>query len=354
MGDAVGGDYDVVVVGGGPAGLQAALVLARRLRRVLVLDANRPRHAATLEAHGFLTRDNIAPNALRAAGRESVTAYEDAEVHFAHVRAVRRIGSGATGADDAVPDADLRFEIDARGLRGAPDRHVRAAAVVVATGLREILPDAAGLRAYYGTGIHSCVTCDAWNERGGRIAVFGGPDAASDVLRSARRLVRFASRLTVVVEARVGAGVDSRTDSGVRPDEDACAEALRRAGAVIVRGRVVEAVGERAALTGVRIERTDGSRIVVGVDAAFVAPRYEPVLDALDGALRADAGVGVPATGAGSVPAVDASGRTRIPGLYVTGELLAPGPQLLVIAAGNGARTALAVADDLDGVIAAG
>ena len=301
--------YEVVVIGGGPAGLQAALILARQLRRVLVLDGNRPRHSATLEAHGFLSRDNIPPNELRAAGRESVEQYETAEIQFAQVTRVQRDGEG--------------FIVEARGVRGSRARRVKAERIILATGLKEHFPELPMLRAFYGTHIHSCVVCDAWGKRDSRIAVFGVPEASTLAYRAAQL-------------SRIGSHVTLFASEEQVPEADA--ERLRELGVVIDRRELEDAVGEKATLTGIRVAGGE----IVPIDAASVLPGYEAQLSFLDAEIMPDL------TEEGLV-AADSFGRTRIQNLYATGELTAPGPEVLIISAGKGARTAIAAHRDSTG-----
>lgn len=301
--------YEVVVIGGGPSGLQAALILARQWRRVLVLDSNRPRHSATMEAHGFLSRDNIAPNELRAAGRASVEAYANAEVQFAQVTSVTR---GAEG-----------FEVVARGVRGTPNRHVVAERVILATGLRELFPPLPTLRAYYGTHIHSCVVCDAWNKQNARIAVFGVPGAKTLAYRAAQ-LERIGSHVTLF--------------ASVEQVSEQDAARLRERGVVVDRRELDDVVGEKADLVGLRT--VDGE--VTPVEAAFVLPGFSAQLDFLADDLQ-------PERTEDGLVAADNFGRTNVPGLYATGELTAPGPEVLIISAGKGARTAIAAHRDATG-----
>lgn len=301
--------YEVVIIGGGPAGLQAALILARQLRRVLVLDGNRPRHSATLEAHGFLSRDNIPPNELRAAGRESVEQYETAEIQFAQVTRVQRAGTG--------------FIVEARGVRGSRARRVAAERVILATGLKEHFPNLPMLRAFYGTHIHSCVVCDAWGKRDSRIAVFGVPEAGTLAYRAAQ-LSRIGSHVTLFASEQQVTEAD--------------AQRLRELGVVIDRRDLEDAVGERAELTGMRVAGGE----IVPVDAAFVQPGYEAQLSFLDAEI-------MPELTEDGLVAADSFGRTRVQNLYATGELTAPGAEVLIISAGKGARTAIAAHRDATG-----
>ena len=87
-------DTDVVIIGAGPAGLSAALNLARARRRVMLIDSNRPRNSATLFSHGYLTRDGITPHELRHLGRKELTAYSGVEHHLGHVERVSRVDGG--------------------------------------------------------------------------------------------------------------------------------------------------------------------------------------------------------------------------------------------------------------------
>jgi thioredoxin reductase len=300
--------FEVVVVGGGPAGLSAALNLARARRRVLVVDGNRPRHAATLIARGFLTRDGIPPLELRRMGREEVDAYDNASVVFAQVGAVAVEGDG--------------FRVTARGVRGGSDVDVRTDTVLIATGVIETMPGIPSIRAYYGTQLHSCVECDGFEKADKPLALIG---ETHDLAERALLLTQWTDDLVVFTNGTdaVGAG-DERM--------------LARLGVRVERRRIDDVVGERGVMTGVRLE--DGT--VIDRAGGFIRPVWSPALSFADGLDldRDDEGYLV----------TDAQGRTSLPGVYAAGETTAPGPQQLIVAAGSGAVVASAVNRDLIGL----
>lgn len=301
-------EFDVVVVGGGAAGLSAALNLARARRRTLVVDANRPRNAATLRAHGFLTRDGISPLELRALGRAEVSAYQEGAVAMARVESLRRT-------------ADGRFEVAAAAVRGGPDVNAVTPIVLLATGLHETLPDIPNLRGFYGTALHSCFECDGYEKREQALAFIG---ESADLATRAVELCQWTNELTVF---------SNGSDAVTGPEE----RALAARGIRVERRWVVGLEGHHGKMTGIRM--ADGE--LIGLSSGFVRPVWDARLDFLDGfELKRDP--------AGLV-AVDSRGRTSVPGLYAAGDVTAPGPQQLIVAAGEGAHVAAAINRDLIG-----
>jgi len=303
-------EYDVLVVGGGPAGLSAALNLGRSLMRVLVIDADRPRNAATLRSHGFLTRDGIPPQELRRLAREELAAYPNVEVR-SRTRVVTLRTEGGGFAADIGPRM--------------PETTVSARAVLLATGLRETLPEVPNLRGFYGMSLFSCAACDAWELQGRSLALIG---ETPDIADRARLIGRWTESLTVFTN-----GADAVT---------AAQEAeLAAAGIMVRRHPIVELVGDRGRLEAIRL--VDGT--AVAVDGGFVRPEWETTLSFLDGL--------APARDASGHLVTDRSGRTDIPGLYAAGDAAAPGPQQLIVAAGAGARVAAVMVHDSIGVATA-
>ncbi|PZE63702.1 MULTISPECIES: NAD(P)/FAD-dependent oxidoreductase [unclassified Curtobacterium] len=296
--------YDVVVVGAGPAGLSAALNLVRARRTVLLLDANRPRNAATLRSHGFITRDGISPLELRRLGRDEVAGYPEATVTQAVVDRVEHDGEAWR-----VHGTWRGAEVDAT-----------ARAVVLATGLREVFPALPSLRAFYGTDVHSCVECDAYDKAGQPLAFICEADDVVD-----RALL-------------VGAWTDDLVvyTNGVATVSDAGRARLDGAGIRLDDRPLADLEGDRTGMTGVRL--ADGH--VEPRSGAFVRPVWHADLDWVDAELDRDE--------LGLVR-VDRLGRTGAPGLYAVGDITPPGPEQLIVAAGHGASTAAAVHRDLVG-----
>jgi thioredoxin reductase len=288
--------YDVVVVGGGAAGLSAALVLGRARRRVAVVDAGAPRNASASHMQGFLSRDGMAPADLLAAGRAEVTRY------------------GVELVEDEVLaiEPDFLVRLAARGV-------LKARRILIATGVRDELPDIPGVRERWGRDLLHCPYCHGWEVRDQPLGVLGTLSVSGSVEHA--ELVRQWSD-DVAFFAHT---YDLSTD------EEAQLEAR---GVQIVRGEVARLAIEDDRLTGV--ELTDGR--VVARTALFVRPGNV----SHDGLLP---GLGCEADEAGFVT-VDGTGRTSAFGVWAAGNVVDPRAQVIT-AAGAGSAAAIAINADL-------
>lgn len=290
---------DVVIVGGGPAGLSAALVLGRCRRRVLLFDAGKPRNHAAHEMHGFLGRDCSDPAELRREGREQLRRYETVEVRDVAVQDARAVPGG--------------FEVV---LEGGGERF-RCRKLLLATGLKDKLPEIAGLEDLYGRSAHHCPYCDGWEWRDRAIAVYGqgerGKDFALELLGWSRDVVLF-------TDGTAGLSQQDR-------------DQLARNGVLLEERRVAAFEGEEGLLQAVRL--ADGR--AVKRDALFVYTSSEQTCQIASGfGCRFEEGL--VATGGYE--------QTDTPGLYVAGDA-SRNAGLAIVAAAEGARAAFAINTEL-------
>ena len=144
---------DVIIVGAGPAGLSAALILGRCRRRVLMVDTGRPRNASSRAMHGFLSRDGIDPRQLREIARAQLEPYDTVAFEQAEATKARRVRGG--------------FEV-----RMADGRRLRCRKLLLATGVVDYVPDVDGLAPLYGRSVFHCPYCDGWESRDQPLAVY--------------------------------------------------------------------------------------------------------------------------------------------------------------------------------------
>jgi thioredoxin reductase len=156
---------DVVIVGGGPAGLSAALLLGRCRRNVIVIDAGHPRNAAAPHMHGFLSRDGVAPAQLLRIGHAQLRPYETIELRRGTVSAARRAGR--------------LFETALEGGTRLTSRKL-----LLATGVIDTLPEIEGVRRFYGKSVFHCPYCDGWEFRDQPLAVYGKGDKGVGLTRT--------------------------------------------------------------------------------------------------------------------------------------------------------------------------
>lgn len=301
MNEQVNGErrYDVVVVGGGPAGLAAAVTLGRARRTVLVVDDGRPRNAPAAGVHNYLGREGTPPEELLADGRREAAGY-GGEFRTGTVTTAYRDG---TGFRVVLADGG---EVPARRL-------------LVTTGLTDELPDVPGMAQRWGRDVLHCPYCHGWEVRDRPIGVLATGPAG---VHQAMLWRQWSPDVTLFVHAGPG------------PD-DAARERLTARGIVIVEEEVaaLEVTGDR--LTGVRLA---GGRVVPV--AAVVAP---PQTVARAGFL-ADLGVRTDELSmAGSVMGVhvpaEPTGATSVPGVWVAGNVTSPSDTVIASAAA-GVRTA--------------
>jgi thioredoxin reductase len=289
---------DVLIVGGGAAGLSAALVLSRARRTVLVVDSGSPRNAPAAHLQGFLSRDGMPPADLLETGRAEVVGYGGSIV--------------AGTVTELVPCGAKGFQ----ALLGDGQR-VKARRVLVTTGLRDELPDLPGLRDRWAKDVLHCPYCHGWEVRDRPAGVlWHGPETtryAQIVRQWTHDLVLFASEGTLTALDR--------------------SHLVARAVGV-VEGSIDHLVVEDDVLRGVAM--TDGR--VIPRTVLFVPPRFVPHAELL-------VGVGCDLDPDGWVT-TGANGATTVPGLWVAGNVANPRAQVIT-AAGEGSAAAIAINADL-------
>jgi thioredoxin reductase len=292
------GHYDVAVVGGGPAGLSASLVLGRARRSVALIDDGNPRNSSVEAMHGYLTRDGSSPREfLKIASRE-ISGYSTVE-RFA----VRATSAEATGGQFLLRLGDGRELISRR--------------VLLSTGMVDVLPEIGGLADRWGVSVFVCPFCDGWEFRDRRIAVYSAGRRAIDLAKEMRG---WTDRVVACVEC------DDLND-----DDRAW---LAASGTRLVVAKAVRLLGAGRSLS--TIEFAGGSGI--DCDVLFVDATLRQHSDLVKR-------LGCRLAPGGSI-AVGPGGQTSVSGCYGAGDATTDVHQVIVAAA-SGARAGIAITLDL-------
>lgn len=287
---------DVIIVGGGPAGLSAALVLGRCRRRAIVFDAGHPRNEASHALHGYLTRDGTSPAEFLKIGREQLAPYDTIQLQPGKVVAVER--------------GERRFTATMEG-----GEQFSARMLLLATGLVDELPQIEGFRQFYGITAHNCPYCDGWEHRDQPLAVVGGNKDAADL---AIELLLWSKDVVLCTNGAPQCGkevLNSMKHNGVR---------------------IIDAQIARLEGTGKKLERIrfrDGSELAR--NALFFSPgqhQRSHLAEQLgcefcenDGCIQCDE-----------------NAATSVPGVYAAGNA-SRGVQLIIAAAAEGMQAAFAI-----------
>jgi thioredoxin reductase len=292
--------YDVVIVGAGPAGLSAALVLGRCRRTVLICDNGHPRNEASQSMHGYLTRDGIPPLEFLRLGRAELAQYTTVEFRDATVT-------------DARCGPNSRFETTLE-----TGELIESRKLLIATGVRDRLPEIAGIRALYGVSVFHCPYCDGWEVRDAPLAVYGKAEKGYGL---SLELTAWSSDILLC------------TDGPSEIDKDRIAR-LRRNGIEVREEKVRRLEGKDGILQRIVF---DGAPPSERRALFFTTGQYQQ--SAL--AIR----LGCEFNDKGTVR----TGKyetTHLPGLYVAGDA-SRAVQWVVVAASEGAEAAFAINTDL-------
>lgn len=292
--------YDVVIVGGGPAGLSAALMLGRCRRSVLVCDTGRPRNAASSAMHGYLTRDGIPPREFLAIGRRELEQYVTVTFREVEVQA-------------ASCGPDGRFEVTLEG-----GERVTSRKLLLATGVTDNVPGVPGVAELYGRSVFHCPYCDGWEVSGQPLAIYG---------RGARGV-----GLSLTLTAW-SADLVLCTDgpSEIEPDDYA---RLERNGIAVREERIARVEGADGIMTDVVFE--DGERLARR--AMFFTTGQSQ-----QSALAVKLGCELNEKGTVRTGKYES---THLPGLFVCGDA-SRAVQWVIVAASEGAEAAFAINSDL-------
>jgi thioredoxin reductase len=288
---------DVCIIGGGPAGLSAALVLGRCRREVLVVDSGKPRNGASRALHGFLSRDGTSPLELRGLGREQLKTYRTVELR----------------QDVVVTSVERRD--DRFVLTTSDGRRPSSRILLLATGREDLIPTKHGFREYYGRGVYHCPHCDGWEHRDEPLVVYGNGESGFDL---ALTLLVWSRNVTVCTDGPA-------TFSAAQGDR------LKANGVGWREEEVRELRGDDAAEVAAVVFANGRELECAAVFFCSDCRQRSRIPESLGCRLDAE----------GSV-LCDGHAATNVPGLFVAGNVRG-GIHLAIVAAAEGAEAALAI-----------
>lgn len=294
-------ELDCAIVGGGPAGLSAALVLGRACRKVVVFDDGKPRNAVTRHTHGFLTRDGATPQAMRKLAWEDLNRYDT-------VKLVR----------EKVTEA-VRWNAGFR-LVTANGNQYAARKLLLATGLSETLPDIPDVNRFYGASLFSCPYCDGWELREQPLIVIGQG-------KSGFALARLVSQWSKDILLCTNGAASGLTTEELR--------ILWSRGVYVTEHKITKLAGQDGRLSAVHLDNGSTLRRVGG----FLSPYWRQ--DSPFGSR-----LGCVLNGHGGLE-TDGQGRCSVHGVYAAGDVTVRSPAQAIIAAGSGSAAAMSINGDL-------
>ncbi|WKA56545.1 NAD(P)/FAD-dependent oxidoreductase [Planococcus shixiaomingii] len=291
--------YDCVIIGGGPAGLNAALVLGRSRRKIALVDANQPRNAVTHASHGYLTQDGVSPSEFRRIAYEEIVRYPTVEHHIDKVLDVHKTEQGFLVRT-------LHKEFTTKKL-------------LVATGLKEILPDIGGIKEFYGKSVFYCPYCDGWEMRDRQLVVVSHHP---QVFHFAKLLSNWSRDLLICTNGK-----------SILTEEET--QELKANKISVTQKPVQSFCGTNGQLE--EVVWTDGTR--TKRTGAFINPQWFPQLDFLKQ-------IPIEKNDQAAI-LTDAMGKSTTPGLFAAGEATTGTPTQLIVAAAAGSLAATSINAEL-------
>jgi thioredoxin reductase len=293
--------FDCVIIGGGPAGLNAALVLGRARRNVLLFDNNSPRNAVTHESHGFITRDGISPSEFRKIAHQDIAKY--ASVQWKQQKIVN-ISKESNGSFQLVNEIGEKFQ---------------SRKIILATGLKENLPSVNGILDYYGKSLFSCPYCDGWELKDKPLMVISENE---HVFHMAKTVYNWSKDLIVCTNGKPILTIEQKD--------------ILHSKNIQVYEQIITALdGSNGMIEKIVFE----GGTAVNRSGGFITPQWIQASafgEALDCELNPMGGI-----------ITDSFGRTNIAGVFAAGDTSVIAPSQLIIAAAEGSRAAIGVNTDL-------
>jgi thioredoxin reductase len=272
---------DAIVVGAGPTGLSAALLLGRSLKQVLVIDSGKPRNTLSHSANGFFSRDGIAPSELLQIGREQLQKYENVRFQSGKVMDAKALGSSA-------PEQPDRFQV----MLDTGEQFI-ARKLLLATGVTDKLPEVPGFTELWGTSVFHCPYCHGWEVRDRPLAVYGKGDAGFEM---AQHITGWSRDLILCSDGDAGLSGDRRKQ-------------LSTWGIELREEKINRLEQENGNLTGIVLETGE----VIPRHGIFVQPQPRQHSD-----LAKQLGCNLADNGAVQV---SEDKQTSVPGVYAAGDM---------------------------------